>query len=80
MYGIYLRYDHLCDILEISPTNDFYEILVPVTLPYMRSVYLQYPSSCIPTISIGYSSIREPQADPSHQRPLNPSQPEATSV
>jgi hypothetical protein len=43
MYGIYLKYDHLCDILEISPTNDFYEISVPVTLPYMRGIYLQYP-------------------------------------
>jgi hypothetical protein len=36
MYGIYLRYDHLCDVLEICPTNDFYEISVPVTLPFIR--------------------------------------------
>ena len=42
MYGIYLRYDHLCDILKISLTNDFYEISVPVTLPNR------------PTLSEGY--------------------------
>ncbi len=36
-----------CDFLEISPTNDFYEISVPVTLPYMRGIYLQYPSDIV---------------------------------
>ena len=38
MSGMWLAYDHLCDILHISPTNDFYEMLVPVTLPYMRGI------------------------------------------
>ena len=41
---MWLSYDHLCNIPEISLTNDFYEILVPVTLPYMRGIYLQYPT------------------------------------
>ncbi len=38
---IYLRYDHfkLCYILHISPTNDFYEISVPVTLQYRGGIY-----------------------------------------
>ncbi len=31
-------------ILHISPTNDFYEKSVPVTLPYRCGIYLQYPS------------------------------------
>ncbi len=33
MIVIYLRYNHLCLILDIPPMNDFYEISVPVTLP-----------------------------------------------
>ena len=45
--GMWLAYDHLCDILHISPTNDFYEISVPVTLRYMRGVYLQYPKDIV---------------------------------
>ncbi len=53
MYGIYLRYSQLGNIPEISLTNDFYEISVPVTLlvpcpvtllvPY--GVYLPYPAT-----------------------------------
>ncbi len=42
---MWLTYDRLCDILHISPTNDFYEISefsVPVTLPYRCGIYLQY--------------------------------------
>ncbi len=39
IYGIYLRYDHLCNILKISLTNDLNEISVPVMLPYMRGIY-----------------------------------------
>ena len=42
--GIYLIYDQLVDILDISPTNDFYEISVPVTLPSRGDIYLPYPS------------------------------------
>ena len=41
--GIYLIYDQLVDIQEISPTNDFYEISVPVTLPSRGGIYLTYP-------------------------------------
>ena len=41
--GIDLIYDQLVDIQEISPTNDFYEISVPVTLPSRSGIYLQYP-------------------------------------
>ena len=43
LYTAYLKYDHLCNIPEISLTNDFYEILVPVTLPSRCGIYLQYP-------------------------------------
>ncbi len=40
MIVIYLRYEHLCNIPEISLTNDFYEILVPVTLLSRYGIYL----------------------------------------
>ncbi len=40
---MWLSYDHLCNIPEISLTNDFYEISVPVTLPSRCGIYLQYP-------------------------------------
>ncbi len=52
MSDIYLRYEQLVRILEISPTNDFYEISVPVTLPSRCGIYLQYPK-----ISRGYEPI-----------------------
>ena len=47
MSDIYLRYYQLGNILEISSTNDFYEISVPVTLPSRCGIYLQYPSYLI---------------------------------
>ncbi len=36
-----LRYDHLCDILEISPTNlnNFYEISVEGYCRYIQHLY-----------------------------------------
>ena len=51
MYGICQRYSHLCNILAISHTNDFYEISVPVTLPSRCGIYLQYPKSFVGDIS-----------------------------
>ena len=52
---IYLRYSHLCNILKISPTNDFYEISVPVTLPSRCGIYLQYPKWSYDSPIRGYS-------------------------
>ena len=60
MYGISLRYSQLGNILDISLTNDFYEISVPVTLPSRCGIYPQYPKDTaflrilhIPAISEG---------------------------
>ena len=41
---MWLSYDHLCNIPEISLTNDFYKISVTVTFPSRCGIYLQYPS------------------------------------
>ncbi len=36
-----------CAISSRYLRHNFYEILVPVTLPYMRGVYLQYPKDIV---------------------------------